>query len=114
MPNFVKLNNSNIVVESVVLTAESAPNEQAGINFLNNLYHTQDNWKETTSNNTKGSNYAGIDYNYDPNTNIFFPPKPYASWTLNLNTYEWIPPTPYPSDGNMYRWNEESQSWVLI
>ena len=114
MANFVKLNSSNIVIEAVVLTAESAPNEQTGINFLNNLYHTQDNWKETTSNNTKGSNYAGIGYNYDSNNNIFYPQKPFNSWILNSSTYEWEPPVPYPSDGNMYRWNEESQSWVLI
>jgi len=113
MPNFAKINN-NIVTEVVALTAESAPDEQTGINFLNNLYHTQDNWKETTSNNTKPSGYAGIGYNYDSNTNIFFPPTPYASWILNSNTYEWEPPVPYPDDGQMYIWDEQSQSWTLL
>ncbi len=113
MPNFAKINN-NIVTEVVVLTNESAPDEQTGINFLNNLYHTQDNWRETKLENTKGSSFAGINYNYDPNNNIFYPQKPFNSWVLNLDTYEWLAPIPYPTDGQMYRWNETNQSWDLV
>ena len=54
-------------------------------------------------------NYAGIGYTYNPVTNNFIPPQPYASWTLDSN-YDWQPPTPKP-DGNYY-WNEQQQTWV--
>ena len=59
-------------------------------------------------------NYAGIDFNYDPNADAFYAPKPYDSWTLNTDTYLWEPPTPYPDDGENYGWNEESQEWEVF
>jgi hypothetical protein len=59
-------------------------------------------------------NYAGIGYTYDAARDAFIPPKPYVSWVLNEDTCLWDSPTPYPTDGNRYLWNEESQSWNLI
>lgn len=86
-------------------------------------------WKQT-SYNTKGGlhydpitnepdgkpalrgNYAGIGYIYDSNLDVFYPPKPFASWTLNSTTFLWNAPTPYPTDGELYIWNEETLSWI--
>lgn len=42
----------------------------------------------------------------------FIPPQPYPSWTLNAATALWDAPVPYPSDGNRYRWDEDTTSWV--
>ena len=75
-----------------------------------------------TSYNTKGGahvlggtplrkNYASIGYTYDCERDAFIPPKGYASWTLNEDTCLWEPPTPYPSDGKYYEWNEEELKW---
>ena len=55
-------------------------------------------------------NYAGIGYNYDGVG--FYAPQPYASWTLNKDTYLWEAPVPYPADGKAYSWNEETKNWV--
>lgn len=57
-------------------------------------------------------NYAGIGYTYDSVRDAFIPPKPYASWVLNENTCLWDAPTPCPTDGKTYNWDENAQQWV--
>lgn len=37
-------------------------------------------------------NYAGIGYTYDAENDVFYPPQPDASWTLNKTTWLWEPP----------------------
>jgi len=59
-------------------------------------------------------NYAGIGYSYDSSRDAFIPPKPYDSWTVNENTGLWDPPTPYPTDGKAYEWNELGRVWQEI
>jgi hypothetical protein len=59
-------------------------------------------------------NYAGIGYSYDSQLDAFIPPKPYSSWTLNIETCLWEAPIPYPSDGKFYGWDEATLSWILI
>jgi hypothetical protein len=92
-----------------------ATNEQAGIDFLTNLY-SHSNWKQTYTDGTR-KNYAGKGYTYDADKDAFIPQKPYDSWTLNNDTCRWIAPVDYPSDASQekqYDWNEDSTSWVLI
>ena len=59
-------------------------------------------------------NWAGVGYTYDENRDAFFEPKPFASWKLNEETCIWEAPIPYPDDGNLYVWNEETQLWDLV
>jgi len=59
-------------------------------------------------------NYAGIGYTYDQQRDVFIPAKTYASWVLNEETFLWKSPIPYPTDGKMYSWNEETQAWVEV
>jgi len=59
-------------------------------------------------------NYAGKGFTYDPNLDAFIPPKPFPSWLLNTESCLWEAPVPYPTDGRMYRWDEQTQSWVSI
>ena len=121
MAHFAKLGEGNIVEKVVVVHNNVATTEQAGINFLNNLYQTNDVWKQT-SYNTKGGvhklggtpfrkNYAGIGYTYDETRDAFIEPKPYFSWTLNETTCWWEPPVAYPNDGEEYNWNEFDRVW---
>jgi len=44
----------------------------------------------------------------------FFARRHYPSWTFDEETLLWCPPIPYPEDGNKYRWDEETTSWVLL
>lgn len=59
-------------------------------------------------------NFAGIGHIYDKTNDVFYTPQPYASWTLNQTTWTWDAPTPMPTDGKMYGWNESTTSWVVI
>jgi hypothetical protein len=59
-------------------------------------------------------NYAGIGFLYDVTRDAFIPPKPYSSWVLDEFSCLWNSPIPYPTDGEIYRWNEETQSWDAV
>jgi hypothetical protein len=59
-------------------------------------------------------NYAGIGYTYDRTRDAFIPPQPFASWVLNKDTCLWDAPTPYPTDGKIYCWDEPTTSWIEI
>jgi hypothetical protein len=75
-----------------------------------------------TSYNTRGGqhpegrplrkNYAGIGSIYDSVRDAFYAPQPHPSWTLDEETCFWNPPTPYPTDGGVYTWDETSASWI--
>ena len=130
MAHFVKLGIGSKVVKIEVVSNDIATTEQAGVDFLNNLYGTNDIWKQTSYNTRGGQhllggtpfrkNYAGFGFKYDQTRDAFIPPKPYNSWTLNETTCLWEAPIPKPEltqeqidDNNYYRWNEENQSWDL-
>ena len=124
MAHFAKLNSENIVEQILVVSNEVATDEQAGVDFLNNLLKTSDTWKQTSYNTVGGvhklggtpfrKNYAGVGYKYDESRDAFIAPKPYNSWTLNETSCLWEAPTPYPDDGNLYIWDEENLTWNLI
>tara|TARA_R110002012_G_scaffold85372_1_gene212937 strand:- start:2499 stop:2882 length:384 start_codon:yes stop_codon:yes gene_type:complete len=123
MAHFAKLGTGNKIIKVEVVSNDIATTEQAGVDFLNNLYNTSDVWKQTSYNTIGGvhllggtpfrKNYAGVDYSYDQIKDAFIPPKPFNSWILNETTCHWGPPTAYPNDGNNYIWNEETLNWVL-
>ena len=129
MASFAKLNSENIVttvvsvVNEVIKDSNGIEQEQLGIDFLNQLYNTNDNWKQTSYNTNGGvhinggisfrKNHAGIGFTYDENRDAFIPPKPFNSWVLNESTCNWKAPIAYPNNGNQYNWNEETQSWTL-
>ena len=58
-------------------------------------------------------NFAGIGFTYDYQRDAFIPPKPYPSWELNEETCQWNAPTPQPTDGFTYNWNEANIAWEL-
>ena len=123
MAHFCKLNSDNIVQDVVVVSNDIATTEQAGVDFLNNLYGTNDVWKQTSYNtyanvHTLGGtpfrkNYGSIGFTYNETIDGFVAPKTYDSWVLNETKGVWEPPVAYPNDGNTYNWNENTQNWVL-
>jgi hypothetical protein len=57
-------------------------------------------------------NYAGIGYTFDGTG--FAAPQPFPSWLFDTNTYLWQAPTPMPTDGKFYEWDEATTSWVEV
>jgi len=121
MAYFAKLKDEN-VIEVHLVSNDVAPSEQAGIDFLKNLYNTGDVWKQTSYNTKAGihtlggtpfrKNFAAVGYTYDESRDAFIPPTPYNSWILNETTCAWEPPIPYP--GASHIWNEANQTWDFI
>tara|TARA_R110000851_G_scaffold148301_1_gene288655 strand:- start:33287 stop:33652 length:366 start_codon:yes stop_codon:yes gene_type:complete len=96
--------------------------------FIDN--HATGAWVQTSYNTTGGvhyapnsntadggvalnKNFAGIGHTYVDGVG-FHAPQPYPSWSLNADTYVWEPPTTYPSDDKIYRWDEDTTAWVEI
>lgn len=117
MAHFAKLDDNNIVVDvlvvnnDVILKADGTESELKGKQFLNATFG-ESKWVQTSYNSNFRKQYAGIGYKYDAINDVFIAPKPFNSWTLDDN-FDWQAPTPYPNDGDIYIWDEETTSWVL-
>ena len=114
MAHFAKLGVGDTVERVEVVSNDIALTEQAGIDFLNNLYNTRDVWVQTSYNNNIRKNFAGIGFQYDQTRDAFIPPKPYNSWVLNETTCLWEAPIAKPDDGEKYVWNESTTNWDLV
>jgi len=57
-------------------------------------------------------NYASIGDTYDAVHDVFYSPQPYPSWTISAPTWIWTPPTPMPSSGGPYKWDEVTKNWI--
>ena len=118
MAHFAKLDENNVVIEvncvhnNELLDENGVEQEQKGIDFLINWSNGYLAWKQTSYNSSFRKNYAGIGYTYDVQRDAFIPPQPFSSWLLNEQTCRWEPPTPMPTDGEMYLWDEATTSWV--
>mgnify|MGYP006280694387 CR=1 FL=1 len=86
---------------------------QTSYNTRGNVHYNPDS-NEPSGKPALRGNYAGIGYTYDAQNDVFYAPKPYNSWTLNQETWSWDPPVAYPSDGKLYRWDEDTTNWVEV
>jgi len=124
MAHFAKLKVGNIVEKVEIVSNDIATTEQAGVEFLQNLYKDRAVWKQTSYNTSGGEhklggtpfrkNYAAKGFTYDQKKDAFIPPQPFNSWTLNETTCLWEAPVAKPTDGQQYDWNEDNQTWDLI
>jgi hypothetical protein len=121
MAHFVKLGRGNVVEQVIVISNDVATTEQDGVDFINNLYKTNDLWKQT-SYNTRGGvhildgvpfrkNYASIGDRYDEERDAFIPKKKFNSWILDEDTCTWKAPIDKPDDGKLYIWDENNINW---
>ena len=120
MAHFAKIENG-VVTQVIVVHDSDAPNEAAGLAFLERLYGLGITWKQTSFNTRAGvhsqggkplrKNYAGIGYTYDAGLDAFISPKPHPSWVLSETTAQYDAPVTYPRDGKTYVWDEGTTSW---
>ena len=150
MAHFAKigLNSKVIAVHGLdnnkMLNASNVEDETVGVQELTRIhgwplwvqtsYNTRGN-KYYNTNGTEGDqtkklrgNYAGIGYIWDEENNLFFSPKPYASWVKHLASASWKSPIGDAPALNAeqisqntanthrwsYNWNEGAQSWDLV
>jgi hypothetical protein len=114
MAHFAQIEN-NLVTQVIVvdnndvLDAQGNESESIGAQFCTDLLGGD--WVQTSYNSNIRKNYAGVGYTYNATIDAFIPQRPYNSWTLNESTCKWVPPVSFPTDGNMYDWDEDTQSW---
>lgn len=118
MAHFAQLDENNMVINVVVVDDQ---HEEDGENWCVNFFGGGV-WKRTSYNTYQNThllggtpfrkNYAGIGYVYDEQRDAFIRPKPFNSWVINEQMCDWVAPVPYPSDGGIYAWDENAQSWV--
>ena len=114
MAHYAKVNNG--IVEQVIVAEaeffETFVDTSPGT-WIQTSYNTRGN-QHTLGGTPLRGNYAGVGYTYDSTNDVFYAPKPYASWLLNQTTWLWEAPVAYPTDGNAYTWNESTTSWDLV
>ena len=132
MAHFAKLDENNVVTQVIVVDNKDITDphtgqedEILGIAFCKKLLGG--NWRQTSYNNNTRVRYAGIGYSYNAALDAFVPPQPYASWTLDNETADWVSPlgaAPELTEAEVeamsfYRWDEEAYQadnttgWVL-
>jgi len=125
MAHFAQLDENNVVTQVIVVhnndcQLDGEENETVGIVFCKSLFGQDTNWKQTSYNGNMRKNYAGKDFTYDADRDAFIAPKPFASWVLNEDTCRWEAPVAMPEDAGtgeppkLYRWDEETTSWVEV
>ena len=109
MAHWAEIDSENKVLR-VTVGDNNDPNGDEGYQWLlDNLGGT---WIKTSYNNNIRGVFAGIGYSYNSDEDIFVTPQPYPSWTRNGSF--WQAPTPMPTDGKLYNWDEDTTSWVEI
>jgi len=105
MAHFARIDKNNTVAQVIVAEQDFINSGAVGDSFL---------WVQTSYSNSFRKNYAGVGFTYDKTRDAFIPPKPYPSWLLNEETCHWEAPTPYPTDGKQYTWDEPTMTWEEV
>ena len=133
MAHFAQLDENNVVTQVIVVGNDDIKDvngnevESIGVAFCQKLLGADTNWKQTSYNSNMRVRYAGIGYSYNAELDAFVPPQPYASWTLDSGTADWVSPlgaAPALTDAEVearsyYRWDEDAYQadnttgWVL-
>lgn len=96
MAHFAKINDQNIV-ETVIVTSNDKPNEgydwvvrTFGGTWIKTSYNTLGN-THLQGGTPLRANFAGVGFTYDPDQDVFIPPKPEEEdyWILNPETFLW-------------------------
>jgi len=122
MAHYAFIDSNNVVVNVIVGVDETVTQLENGVEvggsseaweqfYQNQPWHQGLTCKRTSYNHSIRKQFAGIDFTYDAESDVFISPQPYPSWTLDSN-HDWQPPTPQPEslDGE-FIWNESTLSW---
>jgi hypothetical protein len=115
MAHYAQIDNNNQVIQVIVAEQDFINSGAVGdpAQWIQTSYNTYGGVHRNGGTPLR-KNYAGKGYTYDSARDAFIPPRPYASWILNESTCLWDPPTPMPTDGRNYTWNENTVSWEEV
>ena len=120
MSHFAKVQNG-IVVEVIVAENDAINSGDFGPaeEWIQTSYNTHGGLHYGPDGNPDNglalrANYAGVGFIYDAANDVFYMQQPFPSWKISAPDWIWKPPLSYPIDGQKYRWDEETLSWVVF
>ena len=109
MAHYAKVEDG-VVTQVIVADNKEWCEANLGGTWIQTSYNTVGNVNNREGGVALHKNYAGIGYTWDGTG--FAAPQPYTSWSKDADTYLWEAPTPMPTDGAKYTWDEATTSWV--
>tara|TARA_R110000822_G_scaffold302400_1_gene426579 strand:- start:339 stop:704 length:366 start_codon:yes stop_codon:yes gene_type:complete len=119
MTHFAQITDGVVATVITVIVAEQQfIDDHCSGTWVQTSYNTRGGQHFDQDGNIDGTglrfNYAGIGHTYDATRDAFIAPSPYPSWVLDEATCQWAAPTPYPDDGKLYTWDENTTAWVEV
>lgn len=120
MAHFAQLDDNNIVTQVLVVANQElldetgVESEEKGISFCRDLFGPDTRWVQTSYSGSIRKQFAAVGFRYDATADVFISPCLVKGMVLNPVTFDWEYPYPAPTDGFLYRWDEESESWQRI
>ena len=123
MGYFAKLDENDIVVSVNIFDKEDIESGRLGdpTFWVETDINTRGGVHYDENNNPDGGialrgNTATIGQKYDRINDVFYPHKPFPSWTISGPDWVWKPPVPKPPRSDVYVnvWNEDTQSWDKV
>jgi len=97
MSEFAKIENG--IVVSIIIATQEWVDTQQGVYVITPIGTPQ--------------TFAIIGSTYDNGKSAFISPKPFPSWVLNENSFQWEAPVKKPINGIVV-WNEITKTWDSI
>lgn len=119
MAYFAQIDEDGTVVQVISVSNTDAPDpapahsEPLGQAFISDVLGLPGEWRQTSYNGNFRKQYCGPAYRYLADADVFVTPQPYPSWSLDAN-HDWQPPTPMPSEGGPWMWDEGTLAWVEV
>jgi hypothetical protein len=115
MSHFARIDKNFIVTEVLVIEQDVIDTGLFGdpSSFIQTSYNTFGG-KHLLGGIPLRKNFAGIGYKYDVIRDAFIPPQQFQSWSLDEETCLWYAPTPMPTDGKTYVWDESILNWLEL
>lgn len=108
MAHFAEVDSNGVITRVLVVPDEQ---EHRGGDYLSLDLGLGGSWVQTSYNNNIRKQFAGIGFTYNSTADVFIAPQPFPSWALDAN-HDWQPPTPRPTEGGPWIWDEDTLSWV--
>lgn len=113
MAYFAQIDEDTTVLQVISISNNDAPDpapthsEPLGQAFIADVLGLPGEWRQTSYNGKFRKQYCGPGFRYDADADVFIAPQPFPSWTLDAN-YDWQPPTPMPSEGGPWAWDDSA------
>ena len=119
MAYFAQIDQDGTVMQVISVSNNDAPDpapiysEPLGRTFIADVLGLPGTFVQTSYHGSFRKTYAPVGGKYLADADVFIWPQPFPSWTLDAN-HDWQPPTPMPTEGGPWAWDEDTLSWVEV